>query len=97
MREPGDRTEEFTLVSGRFEIARNDFCDAFEQDPDRLFSNRECWYCKYADFGIFTEHPTRNGVCRYQTTMSGILNPCQKRSECCSTIQTSEKQEEERT
>lgn len=51
MREPGDRTEEVKAAAGNVEIARNDFCDAFEQDPDRLFSNRECWYCKYGDFG----------------------------------------------
>ncbi|BAL00209.1 hypothetical protein OBV_30100 [Oscillibacter valericigenes Sjm18-20] len=54
------------MADGRLEIARNDFCDAFEQDADRLFSARECWYCKYGDFGIFTEHPTQNGVCRYK-------------------------------
>lgn len=66
MREPGDSTAEMKTASGRLEIARNDFCDAFEQDADRLFSARECWYCKYGDFGIFTEHPTQNGVCRYK-------------------------------
>lgn len=46
-------------------IGRSDFCEAFEQDADRLFSARECWYCKYGDFGILTEHPTQEGVCRY--------------------------------
>jgi len=48
----------------RPEIARGDCCDAFEQDADRLFSNGECWYCKYGDFGILTERPTEKGVCR---------------------------------
>lgn len=48
---------------GRPAIARGDCCDAFEQDESRLFSARECWYCKYGDFGILTEHPTKNGVC----------------------------------
>ncbi len=71
MRESGDRTGELTLASGRLEIARGDCCDAFEQDIDRLFSSRECWYCKYADFGIFTEHPTQTGVCRMESRVSG--------------------------
>ncbi len=68
MREPDDRNAEPTLVSGILEIARGDICDAFEQDEGRLFSVRECWYCKYGDFGIFTEHPTQKGICRYIMT-----------------------------
>lgn len=95
MREPGDRTAEVKAAAGNVEIARNDFCDAFEQDEGRLFSARECWYCKYGDFGIFTEHPTQNGVCRYQTTMSDILDPCQKRSVFDPTVQEGKKEEEE--
>jgi len=66
MREPGDRTAELMTVLGKLEVARGDFCEAFEQDTDRLFSARECWYCKYADFGIFTEHPTETGICKYK-------------------------------
>lgn len=56
------------MASGRLEVARNDSCDAFEQDTERLFSSRECWYCKYGEFGIFTEHPTKTGECRYKPT-----------------------------
>lgn len=59
MREPA----ELKTAAGKLEIARGDFCDAFEQDADRLFSARECWYCKHGDFGIFTEHPAQTGVC----------------------------------
>ena len=72
MREPRDRTAEGKTADGRLEIGRSDVCDAFDQDPDRLFSARECWYCKYADFGIFTENPTKKGVCRYKEKMNGI-------------------------
>ena len=64
MREPHDRTAERETADGRLEIGRSDFCDAFEQDPDRLFSARGCWYCKYGNFGIDTEQPTQKGVCR---------------------------------
>lgn len=64
MREPRDRTAEVKTTDSKLEIGCSDFCDAFEQDPDRLFSSRECWYCKYGDFGIFTEHPTEIGVCK---------------------------------
>ena len=64
MGKPRDRTGEEKTAAGRLEIARGDCCDAFEQDESRLFSARECWYCKHGDFGILTEHPTQNGVCR---------------------------------
>jgi hypothetical protein len=74
MREPRIRTDRVTIAGGRLEIARGDFCDDFEQDPGRLFSARECWYCKYGDFGIFTEHPTQNGVCGYRMTRNDILD-----------------------
>lgn len=63
MEEPRNRTAELKAATEGLEIVRCDFCDAFEQDPDRLFSSRECWYCKYGDFGIYTEHPTQKGVC----------------------------------
>lgn len=63
-RAPRDRTAEVKTAGDRLEIGRSDFCDAFKQDPDRLFSSQECWYCKYAEFGIFTEHPTQKGVCQ---------------------------------
>lgn len=66
VKEPSDRTAEVKTADGRLEIRRSDFCEAFEQDPDRLFSSRECWYCKYGDFGIFTEHPTDIGVCKHK-------------------------------
>ena len=70
IREPRDRTAEVKLSPEKLEIARNDFCSAYEQDTCRLFSSRECWYCKYGDFGIFTEHPTQYGVCRYKKPMA---------------------------
>lgn len=66
VREPSDRTAEVKAAVGKLEILQSDFCDAFEQDEGRLFSSRECWYCKYGDFGIDTEHPTENSVCRYE-------------------------------
>lgn len=68
MRKTGDRTAELKTAATKLEIARGDVCDAFEQDTDRLFSNQECWYCKYGDFGIFTEHPTQNGICSLSKT-----------------------------
>ncbi len=47
MKEPGDRTAEVNLAVSKLKIAQGDVCDAFEQDADRLFSNRECWYYKH--------------------------------------------------
>jgi len=66
MKEPRDRTAEVKAATGKLEVWPNDFCDYFEQDTTRLFSNRECWYCKHGDFGINTEHPTKNGKCNYK-------------------------------
>ncbi|MHC1722386.1 MAG: hypothetical protein AB9836_04175 [Aminipila sp.] len=66
MREPSDRTTEVKAEVRKLKIRQNDFCDAFEQDRGRLFSCRECWYCKYGDFGIYTEHPTKSGICKYK-------------------------------
>ncbi len=71
MNEPCDRTAELKLATDNFEVGCNDFCDAFEQDSDRLFAARECWYCKYGDFGIYTEHTTKSGKCKYKTPISG--------------------------
>ncbi|NTV90339.1 MAG: hypothetical protein HGA22_08270 [Clostridiales bacterium] len=51
--------------NGRLDVWRNNFCDYFEQDAGRLFSNRECWYCRHGDFGIDTELPTITGKCKY--------------------------------
>lgn len=70
--EPRNRTAEVNRADGRLEIGRRDFCDTFEQDAGRLFATRECWHCKYGDFGINTEHPTQKGVCKYRPTMNGI-------------------------
>ena len=95
MREPRDRAAELKTADGRLEIGRSDFCDAFEQDPDRLFSSRECWYCKYGDFGILTEHPTEIGVCKYEEIMKSIPDLSSKWCEC-PTVQASKKQEEEK-
>ena len=66
MKEPCDRTVDVKQIEGKLEICRNDFCEAFKQDTDRLFLCRECWYCKHSDFGIYTEHPTETGVCRFK-------------------------------
>lgn len=74
MGEPRDRTGTVKRANGRLEIERNDFCTFFEQDESRLFSARECWYCKYGDFGILTEHPTQKGVCRLKINVSGKPN-----------------------
>jgi hypothetical protein len=74
MREPRDRTAELKAAAGKLEIWRNDFCDTFEQDAVRLFTYKECWYCKYGNFGIFTANPTKNGVCKYKERLNGSID-----------------------
>lgn len=66
MREPCNRSMEVKATVGKLEVRQNDFCDVFNQDADRLFAFQECWYCIYGDFGIFTDHPTKIGVCKYK-------------------------------
>ena len=95
MREPGDRTAEVKAASGKLEVWLNNFCDYFEQDAGRLFSNRECWYCRYGDFGIFTEQPTQSGVCTYRTTTHAISDSIANRHENGPSVQASQKQGEE--
>jgi len=68
MRKSVDRTAELNAKANEFKIWCNDFCDFFEQDESRLFTFRECWYCKYGDFGIYNEHSTKNGVCKLKIT-----------------------------
>lgn len=65
VKEPRDRTAEMMSTSGEIEICRNDFCEAYKMDEDRLFLSRECWYCKYGSFGIYSENPTKIGICKY--------------------------------
>ena len=95
MREPGDRTAEVKAADGRLEIGRGDFCDAFDQDEDRLFFARECWYCKYGDFGILAEYPTKTGVCKYKKGANGIFNSSAKQCAFDPTVQAGKKEEEE--
>jgi hypothetical protein len=68
MREPCNRSAEVKVAAGKLVVYQNDFCDECKQDSDRLFYGKECWYCKYGDFGIFTDHPTESGVCKYMET-----------------------------
>ncbi|WRS28005.1 hypothetical protein U6B65_02455 [Oscillospiraceae bacterium MB08-C2-2] len=94
MGKPRDRTGEIKTI-GRLEIERGDFCDAFEQDESRLFSSRECWYCKHGDFGILTECPTKTGVCSYTEGINGIFDSSTKRCAFDPTVQADTKEEEE--
>jgi len=48
-------------------VKEDDTCPYWEYTGgESLAPMRECWYCKYEDFGIFTQHPTKNGVCKYK-------------------------------
>lgn len=91
---PRDRTGA-VKTTGKLEIARGNCCDAFEQDESRLFSSRECWYCKYGDFGILTEHPTETGVCKHKNGANGIFDSSAKRHTFDPTVQADKKEEEE--
>ena len=40
-------------------------CPAFSPRCGALPGERECWFCKYADFHIESERPLDVGICGY--------------------------------
>lgn len=66
MKEPRDRSAELRKSADSVIISRNDYCSAYTEDTERLFTRRECWYCQFGDFGIQSDHPSQMGICRYR-------------------------------
>jgi hypothetical protein len=71
IRESYDKTSEVNLATGIVEIWCKDYCDAFEQETDRMFASKECWYCIHGNFGIYTDRPKKNGICEYRDANRG--------------------------
>lgn len=60
-----DRTAEVISGGCKFTVLSTDYCRFHEKHPDTILWRKECWTCKYGDFGIDTGNPTEKGVCRY--------------------------------
>lgn len=65
-----DRTVQ---VENLAEVSVNstDHCIYFEKHPYTYLLRKECWTCRYGDFGIETGNPTIIGRCRYQELCKG--------------------------
>ena len=63
-----DRTKEVDSKQLDILIKSTDYCHYYEKHPDTILQRKECWTCKYGDFGIETGNPTDTGKCTYQRT-----------------------------
>lgn len=60
-----DRTSEVETAGGEIQINSSDYCRYFEKHPYTLLQRKECWTCRYSDFGIETGSVGDTGVCRF--------------------------------
>jgi hypothetical protein len=61
-----DRTTEVNTSFSVVLVNPTDHCHNFEKHADTLLWRKECWTCKYSNFGIETGTPTDRGICRYK-------------------------------
>ena len=52
-------------------VKSTDYCCHFEKHPDTLLCKKECWTCRYSDFGIDTGMITEKGICKYLVKLNG--------------------------
>ncbi len=61
-----DHSEEITLRRLPLSVASIDRCEHFELRLNTLFNGHDCWHCKYGEFGINSDTPTEEGLCKYK-------------------------------
>ena len=49
-------------------IASHQKCPAFVARDGALPNEKECWFCKYADFQLNKPHSAEFGICKYPTS-----------------------------
>jgi hypothetical protein len=59
-----DRTSEVNMGKAELSVKSTDYCHYFIRHPDTFLQRKECWTCKYSDFGIETGITTDSGICR---------------------------------
>jgi hypothetical protein len=61
-----DRTVEVESGFIELKVKSTDYCSYFEKHPYTFLQRKECWTCKFSDFGIESGTPACIGVCDYQ-------------------------------
>lgn len=46
-------------------VKSTDYCSYYTKHPDTFLQRKECWTCKFSDFGIDTGSPSDIGICRH--------------------------------
>lgn len=62
-----DRTAEVEACDDEISVRSTDHCYFFEKHPDTMLWRKECWTCRYSDFGIELGAPTTKGLCKLKT------------------------------
>ncbi len=61
-----DRTGEVASCKKEISVESTDFCSFYKKHPDTFLQRKECWTCKYVDFGLENSIVTDTGICRFQ-------------------------------
>ncbi|MDF2538618.1 MAG: hypothetical protein K0S76_1639 [Herbinix sp.] len=61
-----DKTTEVEGCCSAIPVKSTDYCRYFVKHPHTLLQRKECWTCRYSDFGIDTGTVNDKGICRYQ-------------------------------
>lgn len=62
-----DRTSQVeTLFRNELPVKSTDYCRFYVKHPDTFLQRKECWTCRYSNFGIEYGNPTDTGLCKYQ-------------------------------
>jgi hypothetical protein len=61
-----DRTKEVESHLAKLSVESTDYCSFYEKHPDTFLQRKECWTCKYSDFGIGNGTVTDTGVCGFR-------------------------------
>ena len=61
-----DRTAEIDQGTEKLTVYPTDRCGYYKKHPYTMLWKKECWTCKYGDFGVNTGNPTDIGICKYK-------------------------------
>ena len=46
-------------------ITRFDYCPCFSERRSLLAIDHICWFCRFADFDLFSDKLPESGICKY--------------------------------
>lgn len=61
-----DRTSEVDMCYSEILVKSTDYCNYFTKHPYTILQRKECWTCKFSNFGDESGSITDTGVCRYK-------------------------------